>query len=159
MAMAVALSIIVLLSFYILYKVLFFAKEMYRKTRAVLVIRDNLDYEKRLGLIDDVDEETIFIPCVNEAWKDKPDIFNGRLGEYPQAISTALYSLTLGLNKKSYLPMQKDTMLLAAYKIRSEIENNKTLYHFNNVDIKLIELSQLNISEQYNNRVVGDQNA
>lgn len=78
--------------------------------------------------------------CINKAWEIYPDVFNGRYGQRPHKIITALVGMAQVLNSTERNHSYFKLLLLATSKLFQEIEKNRSLYPFKSIDYKMIEI-------------------
>ncbi len=111
---------------------------IYTKSTASAIVQSLLEHQKFF----EGDPHGEAIKYIDEAWEEKPDIFNGKFGQRPHRLATAIYTLALALQR---LEREKDNnaewVLIALGNALSEIEANGSLYLFKNIDRAIIENS------------------
>lgn len=123
-----------------------FLKVFYKKCITAALIQELV--ERRQGLFINVNNSGMLArQIVLDAWKEKPDIFNGKYGNYPHKISTAAYALSLAMKTYSHETPEFMMAMLSLSDILNEVSTHGDLYPFTLLDLSLIDEAIENCSQ------------
>ncbi|WP_024929238.1 hypothetical protein [Methylophilus sp. OH31] len=117
-------------------------KNTYKKSEAAVVVQNLLEHQARAGLFDQ-DPAATATQMIECAWKEFPDIFNGKFGQRPHKISVAAFAfanLIVRFNDNEITNVRA-AVIFSLGNILSELEVNSRLYPLNSLDHYLIENS------------------
>lgn len=112
-------------------------KDTYRKSEAAVVVQNLLETQVNSGLFE-MDPARFANKLVQVTWDSKPEIFNGKLGQRPDKVTTAAMSLLTGITLMGKDDLNRNALMLCLGNLLAEIERNASLYSFNKIDEKLL---------------------
>tara|TARA_R110000851_G_scaffold226470_2_gene379303 strand:+ start:658 stop:1320 length:663 start_codon:yes stop_codon:yes gene_type:complete len=113
-------------------------KSAYKKSEAILVVKKLLEHKARIGLFY-LEPSSLAESLVEVEWSSKPDIYNGKFGQWPHKISVAASALANGI--WSISEPNKSAIILSLGDIFAELEVNRRLFPLNSLDDELLESS------------------
>lgn len=113
-------------------------RNIYKKSEATVVVQKLLEDQARVGWFE-LDPAKVASALVQNAWDQKPDIFNGKFGQRPHKIAVAAIALAIPLDAMGDNDQNHRAILIALGNVLLEVERNGRLYPLNSLDEQLLE--------------------
>jgi hypothetical protein len=113
-------------------------KSTYKKSEAAVVVQNLLEHQAKNGFFD-LDPASLANKLIATVWDQKPDVFDGKLGQRPHKITVAVSALANRICQFDKSDFNRHALVFSLGNIFSELEVNGRLYPLNSLDHQLFE--------------------
>lgn len=113
-------------------------RSVWKKTEAAVIVQNLLEHQFNCGILE-LSPPELATKLVQEAWKDLPDVMNGKFGRRPHKFTVAAVALWRGIKAHDEDRFNRDALIIALGNLLQEVHVNGTLYDFGPIDNYMLE--------------------